>query len=87
MNNKNNTDDKWLLDAEVRCLIKEKNGRWFVSLLFIDTHDPTNFLIKEINDYRSKRLAEIGGMYMSRTAAKDIRGTQKVKKDAYDNIG
>ena len=86
MSKRNKPEDQWLLDAEVRCLIKEKKGRWHVSLLFIDTHDPTNFILKEIGDYRSKRLADIAGMYMERTAAKDARGTQKTKQDAFDNI-
>lgn len=77
-------DDKWLLDAEVKYQVEKRHGRWVVSLIFIDTKDPKHFLVKEIADYRSERLAEIHAQNMQKTAAKDIRGTQKVNKDAYD---
>ncbi|MEM6719377.1 MAG: hypothetical protein AAF611_08695 [Bacteroidota bacterium] len=77
-------DDKWLMNAEVQSQVTYEKGRWVVSLIFIDTKDPNRVLIKEINDYRSKRLAEIAALNMKNTAAKDVRGTQKVKKDAYN---
>jgi len=84
MSNRNNPEDAWLLDAEVQTRIKKISGRWEVSLIFIDTKNPKRILIKKIADYRTKRLAEISAMYMQQTAAKDIRGTQKVNKDGYD---
>lgn len=77
-------DDKWLLDAEVQSKVAYVKGRWRVSLIFIDTKDPNRILIKEISDYRSKRLAEIAALNMKNTAAKDVRGTQKVNKNAYN---
>lgn len=77
-------DDKWLLDAEVQSKIEYVNGRWLVSLIFIDTKDPNRVLIREIGDYRSERLAEIAALNMKNTATKDVRGTQKVDKDAYN---
>lgn len=79
---KENSD--WLLDAEVRYEIHHENGRWEVSLLFMDTRDPKHFFIEIIGDYHSERLARIYAEHMTKTAAKDSRGTQKVKKDAYD---
>ncbi|WP_336067427.1 hypothetical protein [Mesoflavibacter sp. CH_XMU1404-2] len=79
-----NKDSKWLLDAEVQSKIEYVKGRWQVSLVFIDTKDPNHILIQTIGDYRSKRLAEIGAMYMQQNAAKDVRGTQKVNKDDYN---
>ncbi|MFP2997263.1 hypothetical protein ABN763_15200 [Spongiivirga sp. MCCC 1A20706] len=84
MNKRNNPDSKWLLDAEVQYRIEEVKGRWEVSLVFIDTHDPKHILIKYINSYRSKRLAEISANAMKQTAEKDKRGTQKVNKDDYN---
>ncbi len=84
MSKRNKTEDAWLLDAEVQCKIEEINSRWEVSLVFIDTKDPNHILVRKINDYRSKRLAEIAAMYMQRTAAKDMRGTQKVNKNDYN---
>lgn len=84
MKNKIDDNDDWLLDAEVQTRIVEENGRWLVSLVFIDTKDPSRILVNEIADYRSKRLAEIAALNMKQTAEKDPRGTQKVKKDDYD---
>jgi len=76
------SNEKWLLDAEVQYTIIEEQGRWVVSLVFIDTNDPNHILIQKINDYRSKRLAEIAAQHMQQNAAMDRRGTQKVNKDA-----
>jgi hypothetical protein len=84
MSIRNKPEDAWLLDAEVQYKVEEVKGRWEVSLLFIDTKNPTHVLIKKIGDYRSRQLAEIYAKNMTKTAAKDARGTQKVKKDAYD---
>ena len=82
MKPRNNPEDAWLLDAEVRYRVEEERGRWVVSLVFIDTSDPTHFLVRKIADYHSERLAEIHAQNMQRTAARDLRGTQKVKDDA-----
>jgi len=84
MAKRNDPKDAWLLDAEVRTKIEEIKGRWEVSLVFVNTKDPNQILIKKIGDYRSKRLAEIYALNMQNTAARDIRGTQKVEKDAYN---
>jgi hypothetical protein len=84
MAKRNNPKDAWLLDAEVRSKIEKINGRWEVSLLFINTKDPNQILIRKIGDYRSKQLAEIYALNMQKTAAKDKRGTQKVDKGAYN---
>ena len=77
-------NDEWLKDAEVQTRIEKERGRWVVSLVFIDTRDPSHVLIREIDDYRSKQLAEIAAKYMQQTAERDPRGTQKVNKDDYD---
>tara|TARA_R110000744_G_scaffold9421_4_gene30160 strand:+ start:13356 stop:13616 length:261 start_codon:yes stop_codon:yes gene_type:complete len=79
-----NANENWLLDAEVQYTITPIKGRWEVSLIFINTKDPNQFLIQTIGDYRSERLAEICGRSMQQTAAKDPRGTQKVDKNAHD---
>ncbi len=84
MANRNKPEDAWLLDAEVQTKIENNKGRWEVSLVFIDTKDPKHILIHKIGDFRSKRLAEINALYMQRTAAKDVRGTQKVNKNDYN---
>ncbi len=84
MAKRNDPKDAWLLDAEVRTKIEEVKGRWEVSLIFINTKDSNQLLIRKIGGYRSKRLAEIYALNMQKTAAKDKRGTQKVDKSAYN---
>ena len=77
-------DEKWLLDAEVKYGITERNSRWHVELVFVDTKDPKRILVRNINDFQSKRIAEISAEYMKQTAARDARGTQIVNEDARD---
>jgi len=84
MNQRNKPEDAWLLNAEVQYKIEEIKSRWEVSLVFIDTKDPNHILVQKIGDYRTKRLAEIYGKNMMKTAAKDVRGTQKVNEDDYN---
>ncbi|HBR53968.1 hypothetical protein [Maribacter arcticus] len=84
MAKRNDPKDAWLLDAEVRTKIEEIKGRWEVSLIFVNTKDPNQLLVRRVGDYRSKRLAEIYALNMQKTAAKDKRGTQKVDKSAYN---
>ena len=84
MSKKREENDAWLLDAAVETRITKVNGRWEVALVFIDTKDPNHILVRKIGDYQSEKLAKIYAENMKRTAAKDIRGTQKVPKDAYD---
>mgnify|MGYP001057354070 CR=1 FL=1 len=74
----------WLINSEVKYRVSPVKGRWEVSLIFINTKDPREVLVKKIGDYRTERLAEIYGRHMQQTAAKDPRGTQKVDNDAYD---
>ena len=84
MAKRNDPKDAWLLDAEVRTKIEKIEGHWEVSLVFVNTKDPNQILIRKIGDYRSKRLAEIYALNMQKTAEKDKRGTQKVDKSAYN---
>jgi hypothetical protein len=83
MANRNDPKDAWLLDAEVQYKIEEIKSRWEVSLIFIDTKDPSHVLVRKIGDYRTQKLAEIYAQIMQKNAAKDVRGTQKVNKDDY----
>lgn len=77
-------DTKWLLNAEVKSKVEYIGGRWEVSLLFIDTKNPIRVLVRKINTYQSQKLANIAANYMRQTAEKDFRGTQKVKKNAFN---
>ena len=84
MEKRNKPEDAWLLDAEVRYRIDEDNGRWEVSLVFVDVKDPKHILIKKIGDYQSQRLAEIYAKNMQRTAQRGSRKTRKISIDDYD---
>ncbi len=84
MSKRNNPQDAWLSDAEVQSKIIKTKGRWEVLLIFIDTKDPNHILAHNMGSFRSKRLAEVNAMYMQKTAARDVRGTQKVNKDDYN---
>ncbi|MEM1337062.1 MAG: hypothetical protein AAF717_05510 [Bacteroidota bacterium] len=77
-------DDDWLLDSEVQYRITKEDGQWEVSLLFMDIHDPKRFLIRYIGVYRTEKLARITGKIMTDLAARDPRGTQRVKKNAFN---
>ena len=82
MAKRNDPKDAWLLDAEVRTKIEEIKGRWEVSLIFVNTKDPNQLLVRRVGDYRSKRLAEIYALNMQKTAAKDKRGSPKPSQSA-----
>lgn len=81
---KSKGNEDWLMDAEVKYRVTPLKGRWEVALIFINTNDPKEVMVRTIGTYRTERLAEIYGRSMQQTAAKDPRGTQKVDKDAYD---
>ena len=83
MSKSSSEDEKWLLDAEVQHRVIKNNGQWDVELLFIDTTDPLHFICRKIQTFRSENLANIAAKIMSQNAARDQRGTQKMKKDAF----
>lgn len=83
MTKRNDPKEQWLLDAEVRAKVEAHKGHWTVSLIFVNTADPNQFLIRQIGAYRSQKLAEIAANNMQKTAERDYRGTQKVASDAY----
>ena len=57
MARRNDPKDAWLLDAEVRTKIEEIKGRWEVSLVFVNTTDQNQLLVRKIGDYRSKPVS------------------------------
>jgi hypothetical protein len=83
MNSRRLSEEKWLLEAEVQERIVEKNGRWEVSLIFIDVYDPNRLLIRVIGEYRSFGLAKICAQNMKRTAQKGSNNNQKISQNAY----
>ena len=72
----------WLQDSEVQYHVKLINGRWEVSLIFINSKNPNQFIIHNLGDYSTEKLAHIYGNIFKLNASKDARGTQKVNKNA-----
>ncbi len=77
-------DSAWLLTAEVKSRIVEKNGRWIVSLIFVDINNPVNILVQTMGDYQSKKQAEIYANFMQKTAAKETKSSHKVNNDDFN---
>lgn len=84
MKNEDKSKSDWLLTAEVKTRIVEKNGRWIVSLVFVDINNPVNFIVQRIGDYRSKKLAEIYANFTKKTAAKGSNKKHKANDDDFN---
>ena len=76
-------DDRWLQNAEVQYLVYGRRGRWYVDILFFDTHEELKIRIRKINDYHSRKKAETFASIFQRGIRKDTRGTLKRKNNAY----
>ena len=76
-------EEKWLQDAEVQYLVYGRKGRWYVDMLFFDTHEELKIRIRKINDYHSRKKAETFASIFQRGIRKDTRGTLKRKNNAY----
>ncbi|MGB1444823.1 MAG: hypothetical protein ACPG7X_03325 [Flavobacteriaceae bacterium] len=85
MSKRNNPESAWLLDAEVKTIIKEKRGRWEVCLKFTNTNNPRQFILHSINEYRTEKLAEIAARHIKQTAEKDTRGYPKTNPNEFNN--
>ncbi|MEM6764707.1 MAG: hypothetical protein AAF824_08580 [Bacteroidota bacterium] len=76
-------DEKWIQDSEVIYQIREKKGRWHVSMLFFSIYAPMRIIIREIDHYHSQKKAERFASIFQRGIRKDARGTLKRKDYAY----
>lgn len=76
-------NERWIMDTEVKYLIQEVRGRWFVSMLFISLYDPMHMLLRKIDHYHSRQKAETFASIFQRGIRKDARGTLKRNDYAY----
>jgi len=73
------SDDWWLRDTAVIENIVKRKGMWEIHLVFAHYQEPNKLIKRVISRYPSKEKAELNAWYMRRLAAKDQRGTLKVK--------
>ena len=77
------SDEEWIRDSEVIYQIREKKGRWHVSMLFFSIYAPMRIIVRQIDHYHSRKRAETFANIFQRGIRKDARGTLKRKDYAY----
>ncbi len=73
------SDDWWLRDTAVIENVVKREGMWEIHLVFAHYQQPDKLIKRIISRCTSKKKAELNAWYMKRLAAKDQRGTLKVK--------
>lgn len=73
-------DYAWLNDCVVEHRVHEVKGRWHVTMVFINREDPTILLQRAIDDYPTRRKAELFAGVFQRQIRRDPRGTFKLKR-------
>ena len=68
-------DDTWLSDTAVIDIVHRHKGEWAVDLLFAYTHNPLQFIRRNITSHSCPKRASQKAELMRRLAAKDQRGT------------
>ncbi len=77
------SDDWWLRDTAVIENIVKREGMWEIHLVFAHHLEPQKLIKRVITRFTCKDKAELNAWYMKRLAAKDQRGTLKVKLDDF----
>ena len=77
-------DDLWLKDSAVIEHLRNFRGNWIVSLVFAFVDQPLRFIMRRITTCTTKSKATITAEYMRRLAAKDQRGTLKIKEESFN---
>lgn len=76
-------EDAWLLDCAVLYRIIPRNGRFYVTLLFVYKDDPLRFRAREIDHYPTEAKARVYGKLLQRGTRRDPRGTIKINPDDF----
>ncbi len=76
-------EEKWLLTAVVLFHIKARLGRYWVSMVYVDSNDPFRFIVRVIDHYPSRQKAEQYARILQRGIRRDPRGTYKIDVDAF----
>lgn len=76
-------DDYWLRDTAVVENIINRKGMWEVHLVFAHHEMPCKLIKRVITSYPDRTKAEMHAWYMRKLAAKDQRGTLKLKLEHF----
>ena len=76
--------DQWLLNTEVKYLLHKKKGLWHLTMIYIAIENPLKFICRKIDQYHSKKKAELFALILQRNIRKDTRGTLKSNPNAFN---
>lgn len=74
----------WLHHTEVRYVLIQRQGRWYLYLIFIATSTPLKFMVRAINQYPTREKALTYAEIFLRSVRKDARGVLKTNEDAFN---
>ncbi|GAB5523736.1 MAG: hypothetical protein Roseis2KO_16080 [Roseivirga sp.] len=77
-------NDQWLLDSAVVDNLVKVRGNWDVFLVFAHIHFPLKLIRKKITRCNTLKKALFAADKMRRQAAKDQRGTLKIKESSFE---
>lgn len=77
-------EDKWLINTEVKYLLQEKKSQWHLTMVYIAIENPLKFICKKIDVYNSEKKATTFANILQRSIRKDIRGTLKTNRNAFN---
>ncbi len=77
------SNDEWLQDSAVIDRVVKTNGTWAISLVFADSSKAYKFIVRQIRTCTNFNKALMTAQFMRRLAAKDPRGTFKVKEEHF----
>lgn len=71
--------DYWLQDTEVIERVDRLEGQYQIALVFVHIWNPLRWVLRKIRSYACPQRAAMAAHYMRRQAAKDQRGTLRVR--------
>jgi len=77
-------EDQWLMDTEVRYLIRHWNSLWYLTMLYIAVEDPLKLICRRIDKYNSAKKAQTYAQILQRGIRKDARGVLKTNRNAFN---
>ncbi len=77
-------DDAWLADTAVIENLWRRGGTWEIHLVFAHHQKPLTFLSRNITQHTCPKRAAVMASLMRRLAAKDQRGTLRVKIENFN---
>lgn len=77
-------EEQWLINALVRQYISQRNGRFWVKIIFFNPTYPFQLKVKEIDHYSRRKTAEQFAKIFQRGIQRDPRGTLKMNNNAFN---